>query len=732
MDQHPPARAIPAPATCGGPTDPVDRCRSALDALASRGSQIPDLPADWPARVGAMLAAMPTPSATITLPFPPTSERSLASEAPAGVVIEGFLPPDAAITAWRATSLGLDAFRTPVLIVQADPIEFLAGCARCDDSAIFTDLRCHWFIGPSAAEALRAFLHARLDTALPKHMLRAPGLGSPISPTPESILSGAHDAQLAEHTALRAALGMARRSESWAERFAGAFDAGAAPLRILIPTTRYSTYVRHAALDLAAAFTAMGHSAITLEEPTTDARLASVAYLRAARDLRPDLIVSINYTRAQLRGAMPDDVPMVCWVQDRMPHLFDRALGVAQGPLDFLAGHIHPSLYLDFGYPRARALFRAVPASPRTFHDGRSDSSRDLACDVMYAGHQSESPDALRDRLLPAFASVPGLIDAARDIDAHLRALATSGTLTAATLDTCTRDALAARNIPLANARAVETFDATYTRTLAERIHRHQTLEWAADICARRSWKLHLYGNGWDHHPTLAPFARPALEHADALRDAYRSAGAAIHTSLASNAHQRIAECALSGGLMLRRGPCPDWQLIKKLSIRAALRAWGPGQSYADRSTTCFKWSRDLPVDWDAPDWDHPHMHRLRAVKGKPPLPPNADGTATTEIFCTVHDIERDLPRLPDIPLWTFPDYALPRAEETAFASAEELEAVLDRAITDPQWRATTIADHRRIAADWWTTDRFAADLLDFIADRLKAAEAPRAAEAVA
>src|SRR5690606_937460 len=97
--------------------------QSALHALAARNIEIPTLTADWPTRVEAMLAATPARSGTVTLPFPPTSDRSLASEAPAGVVIEGFFPPDAALAAWRATSLGLDAFRAPICIVQADPIE---------------------------------------------------------------------------------------------------------------------------------------------------------------------------------------------------------------------------------------------------------------------------------------------------------------------------------------------------------------------------------------------------------------------------------------------------------------------------------------------------------------------------------------------------------------------------------------------------------------------------------
>lgn len=713
-----PRGAVPAP---GSNPDPVPRAAAALEILRARSIRVPDLPPDWHSRVRTRAAAAPPPL-RIELPFPPTTDATLASEAPAGMVIEGFHHPEVATAAWKATTLGADAFRAPLLLVQADPVEFLIGCSRCADLAVLADPRCRLFLGPTATADLRAFLHARLDTALPRHFLRVPGLATLTDPAPETVLRAAHDAQQAEHASLTAHLNSLPRRD-WSQRFGAAITGADVPLRILIPTTRYSTYVRHAAVDLAAAMRDLGHDAQTLEEPADDARLSSIAYLRAARDFAPDLIVSINYTRAQLRGALPADVPFVCWVQDRMPHLFDRALGAAHGPLDFLAGHIHPSLYLDFGYPRRRTMFRAVPASPRTFHAAHRSPAH--FCHVLYAGHQSESPGALRDRLLPSFAQIPGLAEAARDIDARLRTLADSRSLTAAALDTLTRDALAARAIPLTNPRAVETFDATFTRALAERIHRHQTLEWAADICDRRGWTMRLCGKGWDRHPTLARFAAAPLDHAEDLRAAYASASASLHVSLATNAHQRIAECALSGGLMLRRGPSPDWQLIRKLAIRAALRAWGPGAPHTIGTKVGVRWARDLLPDFDAPDWDRPRAHRLCAAQGNAPPPPNPDGSRTTEIFAKSPVIERDLPPLPDIPLWIFPDYALPHADQTSFRTPEELELVLRRAITDPAWRDESIRAHAAIAAEYWTTDRFAKDLLDLLTRCLGIAATP-------
>jgi len=724
--EHSPASAIAAPSAPSGAL--IDRVRRNLDLLAARADASLKIPPDWAVRIGACPDAPSRHSTTPgALPFPPTTRRTLASEAPAGIVIEGFNPPPVALAAWRATRDGADAYRAPICILQADPIEFLVGLSQCEEPDFLRDPRCRFFVGADASSRFDAFLRDRLETALPRHIIRSPMVRTPLVPSPESILTGAHNAQQAEHNALRARIAISSSADAparWAERFARARAHGSDPLRILIPTTRYSTYVRHAAADLAAAFGELGHTTRILEERTTDARLASVAYLREAAELRPDLIVAINYVRPQLRSALPDHVPMVCWVQDRMPHLFDRALGAAQGPLDFLAGHIHPSLYLDFGYPRDRALFRAVPASPRTFMSGPIDPARasELDCEVAYIGHQSETPAALHDRMAPAFGGVPGLSDAARDIYHTLTDLSVRSALTPAILDTITRDALRAGSIPLDNPRAVEIFDTSYTRALAERIHRHQTLAWASEICRDRGWRFHLYGNGWNLHPTLGAFARPPLDHLADLRAAYASARVSLHASLATNAHQRIAECALSGGLMARRGPSPDWQLIRKLAIRAALSAWGPGEPHTIGSKTGVRWIRNLAPDFDAPDWAKPRALRLCAAQGIERPEPNPDGTFTAEIFAKTPVIERDLPALPDIPLWTFPDYALPYADETSFQSKDELERTIERAATNSEWRAATVAAHAHVARTFWTTDRFASDLLGFIAGRLGAA----------
>jgi hypothetical protein len=92
-----------------------------------------------------------------------------------------------------------------------------------------------------------------------------------------------------------------------------------------------------------------------------------------------------------------------------------------------------------------------------------------------------------------------------------------------------------------------------YVVPILERVVRHEMLEWAAAAADRRGWRLKIYGKGWEAHETLGRFAAGPLEHGEDLRSAYRSAAVHLHASMATLVHQRVMECALSGGVPVCR-----------------------------------------------------------------------------------------------------------------------------------------------------------------------------------
>src|SRR6185295_6612152 len=96
----------------------------------------------------------------------------------------------------------------------------------------------------------------------------------------------------------------------------------------------------------------------------------------------------------------------------------------------------------------------------------------------------------------------------------------------------------------------------------------------------RRGWRLRLYGRAWGDTPEFAEFARPPLDHGEPLRAAYQAAAAHLHISIHTLAHQRVMECALSGGLPLCR-LIPEL-LLTPLRMRAQWAVAVRGQPVED------------------------------------------------------------------------------------------------------------------------------------------------------
>ncbi len=449
-----------------------------------------------------------------------------------------------------------------------------------------------------------------------------------------------------------------------------------------------------------------------LTEPDNHSKLASLAYLREFVDWRPDLLVLINYTRRQLGGAVPPEVPFVCWVQDRMPHLANPELGAAHGELDFLAGCCPPDLFNLFGYPASRSAYAPVPACEEKFHAGpvAPPLARAHGCEVAYVSHQSEPPEASLERLLAQFQPQPSVQRAFRlAFDAVVRAV---GGDTPCTLRSGLDLPGVFREAGITNPdpRMVSSFMGLGLIPLGERVYRHATLRWAADLCERRGWRLHLYGRGWERHPTLHRFARGPLEHDEELRAVYRSARAHLHASITTNAHQRVAECALSGGLMLRRGPSPDYEPVRQNLSRLIAERFAPTRVLENSD-----WIVEAALPGGHEDWSAPDPVRARRMRGAAPPAPNPDGTYTLEWRVPAVWRASAFAQTPRIDLGQFPDYAFPDAHESMFSTPQELEASLGRAVEDDAWRERAIAGHRRQAMAKMTVSAFVDRMLAFV-----------------
>jgi hypothetical protein len=587
------------------------------------------------------------------------------------------------LDATRPTSAG---YSPRIWVFEPDPIRALDAFSIADASSAFAHERIVWALGPSAPEKLRDDLHSRFGEQLPDVVTTDP-LGGDASPA-ASILSQARAAQREEHDRLHASLASTPRSF--------------ACRRIVVATSRYSTFMRHSANDLVAALRAQGREVDLLTEPDDHAKLSSVGYLRAFESFRPDAVLLINYTRASLPSAIPDALPCVTWIQDSMAHLFEEDSLDALRAHDVVVGHVGRAMSDRLRVRSIATLQRSVPASEHKFVRTAPSS---FTCDVAYVSHQSESPEQMRSRLLRG--TPPGrsrdLLDAALERAASF-ARAPLNTLAANAVPSSITDAAISLGIPPIPPDAVRDLTLRAVLPYAERVFRHETLEWARDICARRGWRLRLFGRGWESHPSLSAHASGALEHGDALRECYASSRVHLHASLMTSLHQRVFECLLSGGLPLCRATFADTHA----SVAAAL------------ALACERLGETPPLDRD----------RFRSCFA-----------GRLQEFPEFREIMRVLPTFgSDMPLggllWRIngapvgetgprslgsPVHVLGEVDRMMFTDLATLESLLERAISSPEWRTDTVEHARTRVVETHSYAAFARDLLRLLDQRAAA-----------
>ncbi|GAB4554562.1 MAG: hypothetical protein Tsb0013_17240 [Phycisphaerales bacterium] len=599
-------------------------------------------------------------------------------------------------------------------VVHTEPETFACGLAVLSGDAACEDPRVEWFVGPDAIDRWRRVLEARVACKAPGGVIGATSVVGTLSDALAELRARqSRDAD--RMSAMTAGRSAGRGVSFWAERYREAMLPGSsAPLRVLVVSCRYSTFVRHSARDIASAIRRAGHDAEIIEEPTPHDRITSLSVLEPFERLDPDLVLLINYTRLDLPGVRDANVPTVCWQQDRLVHLYDKRVGAAQRATDFLIGHMQQSLFDLHGWDRGNAIFSAVPACAEVFHRGPIDPAleREMSCDIAYIGNQSASVDEEHARLAEGIAGDPGLralLDRATERIKHIvsegdpdrrRRRGVPSYIPPASL---TRDLLREAGMVDPPPDLVDRLQALHIAVIAERAYRHARLEWAASIAERHGLRMRLYGRGWDRHPVLAKYAAGELEHGEQLRAAYRGEKLHLHVSLNTNAHQRVAECALSGGVMARCAPSPDARWIHINLLRTLVRDHTPTRT-----------ARNGDLWFTLEPAEHPSMpcpRRLRRTRYMPEPDRPADDTIT---LCAPREwIDHDFFGVPELPLEQFPDYAFSSAHETMFWTREDLEGMVLRAVGDPAWREQTATAHARAACAGMTYDRTIARLFE-------------------
>ncbi|MEO1009094.1 MAG: hypothetical protein AAFX79_11025 [Planctomycetota bacterium] len=539
------------------------------DKLAGRVS----LDADLPDRLHAYL------DKTGSIAAPQLPERLLPTpdqeSLPPPLAIVGVDPPDLLWKAYAEIEQRTDGYRPRVLVCEPSPEALLAGlgelAARRGPNAatqLLDASNIEWFVGPDARSELADYLREHPHDQLPKAVHATPGAPAAEGwrAYAEIVLQAARDQQRTlQHQ-------MVRLRELQATHDPRANLRSGQPLRVLICTTRYSTYMKHSAADLARSLESQGHTVRVMLERDSHTRFTQLSYAHEVLALRPDAVVLINYMRPQLGPVLPPHVPLVTWVQDAMPHFFNGQPSLLARPNDFAAGSIYPDMLGRMGFHPRRTLRWHNPASAGKFHAAPVRGRDELRCEIAMATRHSEPPERFAERnirtLDPKTPAGRAAERVAELLPATIARAAAPGARLLPELRTLTQSALARAFGGEPAPSAFSVLMHGFTQPLADLMFRQETARWAARIAERRGWRFHLYGDpGWAVHADLAEHARPELLHGEDLRAAYQLARVSLHASVCGLVHQRVAEIAFAGGLPVGRRTFEDVDRIRSHAL---------------------------------------------------------------------------------------------------------------------------------------------------------------------
>lgn len=553
-----------------------------------------------------------------------------------------------------------------------------------DQENVLSQDRVLIWAGPDAVEQFIAHCATHPELQHPAQLTRWPVWGPDCSAAVDASLRALHQHEQQAALALLAQIDeQVHAAPSRVRSFR------TTPLRILGITSRFTTFLQYSMRDLADALRAKGHEfALHIEPDAHTYGLLPLAFLKHVRDCRPDLLLMIDHNRSEFGRWAGSQIPFCNWVQDELPHLFMPGAGAGLRRDDFVVGLMSQQLARAAGYPPAQVRYLPMPVNTRLYRAEPMDDATlaPLRCDVSFVSHlslpaerfvvelKSHYPQASARRLIEA------LYESLGPRIAGGWAPSTPQQTEAVIL------ALAAElKLPMDDAGA-RRLRREFVDRLVSTFFRHQPLLWAAQA----GLHLRIYGRGWEHHPQLGRFACGVAENGEHLRAIYQATRINLQLFPGSALHQRLLEGLCSGGFFLIRGlPCDE---VVDLYASVARRV-----VHADiRDEAALLGSADAQLSADA--------RRLLDVLVAP-------GSAYAGFVEHLRDYatwarELDMPSV------------LPRFAEVRFTRRDEFESQARRYLSAAESREAVAVLQRSFVRDRHSYDRFADDMLAFIAER--------------
>jgi len=592
--------------------------------------------------------------------------------------------------ATRDTFLG---FGCALFVVEPDPAMLAMVMHLHDWRELLSDRRVFWFVGPNCLERLRHAWDNDMDLPWPQRSFRLSAFRPACSPSALEVVREAgrgRDAAFNEsHRELEVRYA-SRDVSYWARRFDEALSGREEPLRILAAVSKHTTFLQYSMRDAQRALEAMGHRCVVLSEKTNYQVTGAMTFHGAIRRLDPDLFFIIDHVRPEFESILPGNLPVLTWDQDCLPHVMTKAKLDRIAAHDFLVGCSKPR-FLSYGYDPRQYLAAQVPACPEQFGgDALTEEERlRYTCDVSYVSHASQTPQAFHkaERSRHQDTRLTRLLDVMYEmLREHLpRHRVADGMLCTRVIDEGARRI----GIEVRDEELRKHLAEWYLWRVADRVFRHEALEWVGRWARTTGRTFRIYGNGWERHATLAEFAAGAAQNGRELLCIHRASRINLQLMPAGFLHQRAMDGLASGGFFLSRATPSDLRggALRRLGQRVGalgLRTRADIlQSDDPQVLALLREAFGAELEWLDPQ-EESLAHNLVCC---------AELEAATEAF----------PRLPDV----------------LFDSEEEFRTKAERFLADESLRRSVAGEMRQVVIERFSyraaMQRFLAAMRDYL-----------------
>lgn len=323
-------------------------------------------------------------------------------------------------------------------------------------------------------------------------------------------------------------------------------------LRILLITSRFTTFVQYCTRDVAQGFEALGHQTRTVIEKSDTERLSLLEVLRNLVSFKPDMIFQIDWLRAHCGSLFHQSIPFVCWVQDELPNLFNEQAAKAIGKRDIvLVGYnAFKQRLLNLGFPRESLINLPVPTNAKLYCPmSLSEKEREkYGCEISYVSHVSILPERAFTDLL---SEVSGL-EAKQILKIMFelvkeRFCSGKNCHTKEDYEHLLLEAEGQKGSSTLNGKARAHILWYFWHDIGNAFYRQLPLEWIAN----EGYDLKLYGRGWEDHPRLSKYAQGTANNGKELCKIYNSSQINLQIQHGQNFHPRLIDGQTSGGFFL-------------------------------------------------------------------------------------------------------------------------------------------------------------------------------------